>query len=102
MHFMNPVPVMKLVEIIKSDKTNQDMVDFMSDFLETVLGKGVAHAMDTPNTSPNTTQKALIPAIAPKPVNPNNNQADSPVALVERQLPNSLVFYLQHNNLLCL
>ena len=37
--------------------------------------------MDTPNTSPNTTQKALIPAIAPKPVNPNNNQADSPVAL---------------------
>ena len=40
--------------------------------------------MDTPNTSPNTTQKALIPAIAPKPVSPNNNQADSPVALVEK------------------
>ena len=41
-------------------------------------------AMLTPNTSPNTTQKALMPTTAPSPVNPNNNQADSPVALVEK------------------
>ena len=41
-------------------------------------------AIETPKTSPNTTQKALIPAIAPNPVSPNNNHADSPVALVEK------------------
>ena len=42
------------------------------------------HAILTPITSPNTTQKALIPTTAPSPVSPNNNQADSPVARVEK------------------
>ena len=48
-HFFNPPRYMRLVEIIKSDKTNTDMVDFISDFMETVLGKGVVIAKDTPN-----------------------------------------------------
>ena len=38
------------------------------------------HAILTPNM----TQKVLRPTAAPNPVNPNNNQADSPVALVEK------------------
>ena len=51
------------------------------------------HAPKTPNTSPNTTQNALTPTIAPRPVKPSNSQADSPVALVEKattQNPNFL------------
>ena len=40
-HFFNPPRYMRLVEIIKSDKTNPSMVHFMSDFMESTLGKGV-------------------------------------------------------------
>ena len=29
MHFMNPVPIMKLVEVIKSKKTNQKTIDII-------------------------------------------------------------------------
>jgi len=42
------------------------------------------HAIETPNTSPNTTQKAEAPTIAPKPVSPSKSHADSPVALDEK------------------
>ena len=48
-HFFNPPRYMRLVEIIKSDKTNNSMVDFMCDFMESTLGKGVVVAKDTPN-----------------------------------------------------
>ena len=48
-HFFNPPRYMKLVEIIKSDITNDDMVSFIHKFLENVLGKGVVIAKDTPN-----------------------------------------------------
>ena len=41
------------------------------------------HAIVTPITSPKTTQKAETPTIAPKPVSPSSNHADSPVALAE-------------------
>ena len=37
----------------------------------------------TPTTSPRTVQNADTPTKAPNPVRPNNNQADSPVALAE-------------------
>tara|TARA_B100001094_G_scaffold318982_1_gene363206 strand:- start:23 stop:2368 length:2346 start_codon:yes stop_codon:yes gene_type:complete len=48
-HFFNPPRYMRLVEIIKSDKTNNEMVEFMCDFMESTLGKGVVLAKDTPN-----------------------------------------------------
>ena len=48
-HFFNPPRYMKLVEIVKSDITKEDMVTFMHSFLEDVLGKGVVIAKDTPN-----------------------------------------------------
>ena len=40
---------MKLVEIISNDKTNKEFVDFIDNFLQETLGKGVVHAKDTPN-----------------------------------------------------
>ncbi|MBU1917982.1 3-hydroxyacyl-CoA dehydrogenase/enoyl-CoA hydratase family protein [bacterium] len=46
-HFFNPVRYMKLCEIISCDKTNQEVVSFMADFLENTLGKGVVYAKDT-------------------------------------------------------
>ena len=48
-HFFNPPRYMKLVEIVKNEITNDKMVNFMHGFLETVLGKGVVLAKDTPN-----------------------------------------------------
>jgi len=48
-HFFNPPRYMKLVEIIKSDKTDLHLVEFMDEFLQGTLGKGVVHAKDTPN-----------------------------------------------------
>jgi len=48
-HFFNPPRYMKLVEIISSNKTNNDYVLFMDKFLQETLGKGVVHAKDTPN-----------------------------------------------------
>ena len=48
-HFFNPPRYMRLVEIIQSDKTNSDMVEYMSEFMESILGKGVVMAKDTPN-----------------------------------------------------
>ena len=40
---------MKLVEIIKSDNTNVEKCDFIHNYLEEILGKGVVVAKDTPN-----------------------------------------------------
>ena len=48
-HFFNPPRYMKLVEIIKSDRTNNEMVNYIHNYLEEVLGKGVVIAKDTPN-----------------------------------------------------
>ena len=48
-HFFNPPRYMRLVEIINSNKTNPEMVSYMSVFMEEVLGKGVVIAKDTPN-----------------------------------------------------
>ena len=48
-HFFNPPRYMKLLEIIPGPDTLQEVVDFMAEFCEKVLGKGVVYAKDTPN-----------------------------------------------------
>ncbi len=48
-HFFNPPRYMHLIEIIPTDKTRQDLVEFISDFAERVLGKGIVRCKDTPN-----------------------------------------------------
>ena len=48
-HFFNPPRYMKLLEIIPAEETNSGIVDFMMQFGERVLGKGVVLAKDTPN-----------------------------------------------------
>ncbi len=48
-HFFNPVRYMKLLEIIPGDQTLPEILDFMADFGERILGKGIVWAKDTPN-----------------------------------------------------
>lgn len=48
-HFFNPPRYMKLLEIIPGPDTAPDLVAFMRQFGERVLGKGVVIAKDTPN-----------------------------------------------------
>lgn len=48
-HFFNPVRYMKLLEIIPSESTDRNLVDFLTFFAEKKLGKGVVFAKDTPN-----------------------------------------------------
>ena len=48
-HFFNPPRYMKLVEVILSSVTNKEIVPFVVNCLEGVLGKGVVYAKDTPN-----------------------------------------------------
>jgi 3-hydroxyacyl-CoA dehydrogenase len=48
-HFFNPVRYMHLLEIIPGADTAEDVLDFMADFGERILGKGIVWAKDTPN-----------------------------------------------------
>jgi 3-hydroxyacyl-CoA dehydrogenase len=48
-HFFNPVRYMKLLEIIPGEETLNEILDFMADFGERILGKGIVWAKDTPN-----------------------------------------------------
>jgi len=48
-HFFNPPRYMKLLEIIPGPTTDREVIDFLKDFGERVLGKGVVLAKDTPN-----------------------------------------------------
>ncbi len=48
-HFFNPVRYMKLLEIIPGEKTKKDVLEFIADFGERRLGKGIVWAKDTPN-----------------------------------------------------
>ncbi len=48
-HFFNPVRYMKLLEIIPGEKTLPEILNFMADFGERRLGKGIVWAKDTPN-----------------------------------------------------
>jgi 3-hydroxyacyl-CoA dehydrogenase len=48
-HFFNPVRYMKLLEIIPGEETLADVLAFMADYGERILGKGIVWAKDTPN-----------------------------------------------------
>jgi 3-hydroxyacyl-CoA dehydrogenase len=48
-HFFNPPRYLKLLEIIPTKETDKGIVQFMSQFAEDVLGKGVVVCKDTPN-----------------------------------------------------
>ncbi|NLZ28465.1 MAG: 3-hydroxyacyl-CoA dehydrogenase [Firmicutes bacterium] len=48
-HFFNPPRHMKLLEIIPCRETVKEVVDYMHNFCEKSLGKGVVFAKDTPN-----------------------------------------------------
>ena len=48
-HFFNPPRYMYLIELIPTDLTRPDLVEFISDFAEYTLGKGVVRCKDTPN-----------------------------------------------------
>ncbi|MFH1852754.1 MAG: 3-hydroxyacyl-CoA dehydrogenase NAD-binding domain-containing protein [Candidatus Neomarinimicrobiota bacterium] len=48
-HFFNPPRYMRLLELVKGEQTDQEVYDFIADFGENVLGKGIVHAKDTPN-----------------------------------------------------
>ena len=48
-HFFNPPRYLKLLEIIRTDNTSPDVVDFISHFGEYRLGKGIVLCKDTPN-----------------------------------------------------
>lgn len=48
-HFFNPPRYMKLLEIIPGPQTDPEIMTFLCEFGERVLGKGVVIAKDTPN-----------------------------------------------------
>ncbi|MCF6288215.1 MAG: 3-hydroxyacyl-CoA dehydrogenase/enoyl-CoA hydratase family protein [Proteobacteria bacterium] len=48
-HFFNPPRYMHLVEIIPAQQTYQSVIDDLTEFLTSTLGKGVVNAKDTPN-----------------------------------------------------
>ncbi|MBS4208498.1 3-hydroxyacyl-CoA dehydrogenase/enoyl-CoA hydratase family protein [Bacillus sp. FJAT-50079] len=48
-HFFNPPRYLKLLEIVPTEKTDRDVIQFMQTFGEDTLGKGVVIAKDTPN-----------------------------------------------------
>ncbi len=48
-HFFNPPRYMKLVEVIPGKSTKKEVVNYMRDFLENVVGKGAVICKDVPN-----------------------------------------------------
>jgi len=48
-HFFNPPRYMKLVEVIPGETTKKEIVGYITDFLENVVGKGVVICKDVPN-----------------------------------------------------
>ncbi|CDQ19318.1 3-hydroxyacyl-CoA dehydrogenase [Halobacillus karajensis] len=48
-HFFNPPRYLKLLEVIPTKHTSQEVLSFMKEFGENILGKGVVEAKDTPN-----------------------------------------------------
>jgi len=48
-HFFNPPRYMKLLELIPCNETLPEIMEYMRDFGERVLGKGVVICKDTPN-----------------------------------------------------
>jgi 3-hydroxyacyl-CoA dehydrogenase len=48
-HFFNPPRYMRLLEVIPGPETKKEIIDFMVEFCEQVLGKGVVICKDVPN-----------------------------------------------------
>jgi len=48
-HFFNPARYMRLLELIPGPDTDKQVLQFMAQFGEEVLGKGIVYAKDTPN-----------------------------------------------------
>ncbi len=48
-HFFNPPRYLKLLEVIPTKDTAEEVLSFMKKFGEDILGKGVVEAKDTPN-----------------------------------------------------
>jgi 3-hydroxyacyl-CoA dehydrogenase len=48
-HFFNPPRYLKLLEVIPTKHTDPEVLSFMKEFGEDILGKGVVEAKDTPN-----------------------------------------------------
>ena len=48
-HFFNPPRYMKLLEVIPTPRTSPEVIDFVREFAEHRLGKGVVLCKDTPN-----------------------------------------------------
>jgi len=48
-HFFNPPRYMRLLEVIPGAETKKEIVDYMVEFCEQVLGKGVVLCKDVPN-----------------------------------------------------
>lgn len=47
-HFFNPVRYMRLLELVKGEKTRDDVIAALHDFNDRMLGKGVVNCADTP------------------------------------------------------
>jgi 3-hydroxyacyl-CoA dehydrogenase len=48
-HFFNPVRYMRLLEVIAGEETDPEVVKFMTEFGQFLLGKGIVFGKDTPN-----------------------------------------------------
>ena len=48
-HFFNPPRYMRLLELVKGEKTDDNTYNSIATFGESTLGKGIVHAKDTPN-----------------------------------------------------
>ncbi len=48
-HFFNPPRYMRLLELVKGEKTDDIVYDAIASFGTNILGKGIVHAKDTPN-----------------------------------------------------
>ncbi len=48
-HFFNPVRYMHLLELIPGEETLPEVLDFIANYGEVMLGKGIVWAKDTPN-----------------------------------------------------
>jgi 3-hydroxyacyl-CoA dehydrogenase len=47
-HFFNPVRYMRLLELVKGEETRPQVIELLSQFCESSLGKGVVECADTP------------------------------------------------------
>ena len=48
-HFFNPPRYMQLLELVRGKETTDETYESMMEFGESILGKGIVHAKDTPN-----------------------------------------------------